>query len=48
MLEPGFKALSELFNDWFSGWEKITEKNYAAWARRDLKNRPRDPEKDPK
>ncbi len=48
MLEPGFRALSELFNDWFPGWEKITEKNYAVWSQRDRRNRPRDPANDPK
>ncbi|MBL9186341.1 MAG: hypothetical protein JNK23_02565 [Opitutaceae bacterium] len=48
MLDPGSKALRELFDSWFPGWAKISQGNYAEWARRDRKTRPRDSEKETK
>lgn len=48
MLDPGSKALRELFDHWFPGWAKVSQQNYADWARRDRKTRPRDAEKEQK
>jgi hypothetical protein len=48
MLDPGSKALGELFDSWFPGWAKVSQGNYAEWARRDRKTRPRDSGSEPK
>ncbi len=42
MLKPGTTSLHALFDEWFPDWQAISRRNYAEWAQRDRKTRPRD------